>query len=110
MLCIRSPFWAHIGPFPSGRLAQLTSDHTCNLVWDKLPVTRPTCFVTPDPRDTCDTHDRDARCPLRSPLPPGGDILDLQDELQVARAVHDYKPCIYGQPKPVAGARLGAPG
>eukprot|EP00668_Euglena_longa_P040412 GGOE01053218.1.p1 GENE.GGOE01053218.1~~GGOE01053218.1.p1 ORF type:complete len:314 (-),score=106.98 GGOE01053218.1:353-1294(-) len=30
------------------------------------------------------------------------DILDLQDELQVARLVHDYKPCIYGQPKSVA--------
>uniref|UniRef100_A0A7S4LDR7 PH domain-containing protein n=1 Tax=Eutreptiella gymnastica TaxID=73025 RepID=A0A7S4LDR7_9EUGL len=29
------------------------------------------------------------------------DIVDLKDELQIAKAVHDYKPCIYGQPKKV---------
>jgi hypothetical protein len=30
------------------------------------------------------------------------DILELKDELAIAKAVHDYKPCIYDQPKPIA--------
>lgn len=29
------------------------------------------------------------------------DIFELKDELTIARAVHDYRPCIYDQPKPV---------
>jgi hypothetical protein len=29
------------------------------------------------------------------------DILELRDELTIAKAVHDYRPCIYDQPKPV---------
>eukprot|EP00667_Euglena_gracilis_P001878 EG_transcript_1877 len=29
------------------------------------------------------------------------DILELKDELSIARAVHEYKPCIYDQAKPV---------
>jgi len=29
------------------------------------------------------------------------DILELKDELAIAKAVHDYKPCIFDQPKPV---------
>jgi hypothetical protein len=29
------------------------------------------------------------------------DISELKDELTIARQVHDYKPCIYDQPKPV---------
>eukprot|EP00668_Euglena_longa_P005802 GGOE01006844.1.p1 GENE.GGOE01006844.1~~GGOE01006844.1.p1 ORF type:complete len:960 (-),score=290.78 GGOE01006844.1:251-3130(-) len=29
------------------------------------------------------------------------DILELKDELSIAKAVHDYKPCIYDQAKPV---------
>ena len=29
------------------------------------------------------------------------DILELKDELSIAKAVHDYKPCIYDQPKAV---------
>eukprot|EP00758_Cryptobia_borreli_P010057 Tbor_TRINITY_DN5531_c0_g1::TRINITY_DN5531_c0_g1_i1::g.13644::m.13644 len=30
------------------------------------------------------------------------DIMELKDELIIARQVHDYKPCIYDQPKPIA--------
>eukprot|EP00668_Euglena_longa_P013985 GGOE01017941.1.p1 GENE.GGOE01017941.1~~GGOE01017941.1.p1 ORF type:complete len:912 (+),score=278.07 GGOE01017941.1:245-2737(+) len=30
------------------------------------------------------------------------DTMDLQDELHIAKVVHDYKPCIFGQAKPVA--------
>eukprot|EP00667_Euglena_gracilis_P002125 EG_transcript_2128 len=30
------------------------------------------------------------------------DTMDLQDELHIAKVVHDYKPCISGQAKPVA--------
>ena len=29
------------------------------------------------------------------------DIMELKDELTIARAVHDYRPCIFDQPKPV---------
>lgn len=29
------------------------------------------------------------------------DILELKDELTIAKAVHDYRPCIYDQAKPV---------
>ena len=30
------------------------------------------------------------------------DVLELKDELAIARQVHDYRPCIYEQAKPVA--------
>eukprot|EP00331_Platyophrya_macrostoma_P026727 CAMPEP_0176444226 /NCGR_PEP_ID=MMETSP0127-20121128/22930_1 /TAXON_ID=938130 /ORGANISM="Platyophrya macrostoma, Strain WH" /LENGTH=980 /DNA_ID=CAMNT_0017829681 /DNA_START=55 /DNA_END=2997 /DNA_ORIENTATION=- len=40
------------------------------------------------------------------------DILELKDELTIARAVHDYRPCIFDQPKPVQNIqeerRIGA--
>ncbi|AAZ10284.1 hypothetical protein, conserved [Trypanosoma brucei brucei TREU927] len=33
------------------------------------------------------------------------DIMELRDELQIARTVYDYRPCIYDQPKPVQNIR-----
>eukprot|EP01062_Namystynia_karyoxenos_P044027 TRINITY_DN322_c1_g1_i1.p1 TRINITY_DN322_c1_g1~~TRINITY_DN322_c1_g1_i1.p1 ORF type:complete len:982 (+),score=393.74 TRINITY_DN322_c1_g1_i1:131-3076(+) len=33
------------------------------------------------------------------------DIIELKDELEIAKAVHGYKPCIYNQAKPVANIK-----
>nr|CCC89726.1 conserved hypothetical protein [Trypanosoma congolense IL3000] len=33
------------------------------------------------------------------------DIMELRDELFIARSVYDYRPCIYDQPKPVQNIR-----
>ncbi|KEG10461.1 putative kinesin [Trypanosoma grayi] len=33
------------------------------------------------------------------------DVMELRDELIIARTVYDYKPCIYEQPKPITNIR-----